>query len=171
MANCATCNKVILFGGSRDGSERFCSSRCRDLANTVRAAATIPAETVREAAEQIRRAACPKCGRRGGLVDLHLSHSVYSLLVITRWKSTPFLSCSPCAKKRQILDLLLSLTLGWWGFPWGLLVTPLQVCRNLIGLLSRETIVSHPSPALEHFVRLRLITQRPAPDLGAGPVA
>ena len=44
---------------------------------------------------------------------------------------------------------------GWWGFPFGLIMTPVQVMRNLAGIFGGPNPAS-PSPALEKLIRRRL---------------
>ena len=52
----------------------------------------------------------------------------------------------------QLGGVVYSLLLGWWGVPWGLVMTPVQVWRNLAGL-RLEAERAHPSPLLETLVR------------------
>ena len=49
-----------------------------------------------------------------------------------------------------------SLALGWWGIPWGLIMTPVQVVRNVTGLISPPDPIE-PSEKLKDFVRLSLV--------------
>jgi hypothetical protein len=163
MAACAVCNKTILFGGERQGDLRFCSKRCAAAGQRFQLAATIPDEQVRGEADAIRRGPCPRCARRNGPVDLHLSHRVYSVIVMTRWSTTPIVSCRPCANGRRALDVLFSLAFGWWGFPWGFLITPMQVFRNIAALLTPEKALTAPSPALERAVRMQLAARLQSP--------
>ena len=158
MATCATCGSTILFGGARDGELRYCSQKCRGSSVLVQLAQRIPADAVRQAAEQVYRGRCPRCGGSGP-VDLHVSYRVVSMLVVTRWSSVPTICCARCGLRKRLLDTLYSLVLGWWGFPWGLLVTPIQVIRNLAGLSLSRRGIQRPSPQLEHAVRLRLAAQ------------
>jgi hypothetical protein len=48
-----------------------------------------------------------------------------------------------------------SLVLGWWGLPWGLLLTPVQIGRNLIGI-ARPPEASKPSAQLEKIIRMNI---------------
>jgi hypothetical protein len=50
---------------------------------------------------------------------------------------------------------LSSLFLGWWGFPWGLILTPVQIGRNLFGLVRSPSSFA-PSAQLERIVRLTI---------------
>jgi hypothetical protein len=52
-------------------------------------------------------------------------------------------------------DSALSLALGWWGFPWGLIVTPVQIARNITGMLKGPDPLA-PSAKLERAVRMNI---------------
>jgi hypothetical protein len=73
---------------------------------------------------------------------------------MTSWVNPQHVCCKRCARKRQAADALFSLFLGWWGFQWGLLMTPVQVIRNLDALARPD--VATPSAQLDKFVRLIL---------------
>ena len=60
--------------------------------------------------------------------------------------------------KSQLTGTFFSLFLGWWGFPWGLLVTPIQMGRNLLGI-ARPPEPSKPSAQLEKIVRMTMASQ------------
>ena len=49
---------------------------------------------------------------------------------------TPQISCRRCGLKSQAAGAAFPLVLGWWGFPWGLVVTPVQIGRNIGGMTS-----------------------------------
>ena len=58
---------------------------------------------------------------------------------------------------RQIA-MLTSAVCGWWGLPWGVVLTPIQIARNLLGFARRE-----PRTATEQFeqvVRRKLAAHR-----------
>lgn len=114
----------------------------------------IPEQTVERYLAQVRTGNCPRC-KGGGPVDVHISYRVWSALVLTSWSSRPAVCCQSCGTKRRVGDTVFSLLLGWWGFPWGLLVTPVQVGRNVVGFF-RSPNLSAPSPALEKVLRLQL---------------
>lgn len=84
-----------------------------------------------------------------------MSHRVWSAIVMTRWSSSLLVSCRKCGVKQQSLSTLSSAVLGWWGFPWGLIMTPVQVIRNLAGLTSSHD-PARPSPQLVQHSRLIL---------------
>jgi hypothetical protein len=91
-------------------------------------------------------------------VDVHKFHQVYSMLVLTRWTSNQQLSCRSCGTKRQLGALFISLVFGWWGIPWGLVLTPVQVTRNIIGMASGPDS-SKPSPELRRVVQIHMGSQ------------
>jgi hypothetical protein len=88
---------------------------------------------IREQVREIHQGNCPRCGASGP-VDLHTSYWVWSALFFTRWGSSPLICCRKCGRTEQIKASLFSLFLGWWGFPWGILMTPFQIIRNLMGI-------------------------------------
>lgn len=168
MASCDSCGSTILFGGVRQGDRRFCNARCQSAGALMQISSSIPEGQVTEAIWRVHQGMCPKC-QGPGPVDVYTSHSVWSALVITRWSSQPQLSCRSCGVKAQLGAAALSLVVGWWGFPWGLLLTPIQVIRNVAGILSPPDAYT-PSPKLERQVRLSLGSQLAQQARASNPV-
>jgi hypothetical protein len=104
--------------------------------------------------EEIFRGNCPKC-RGLGPIDVHKVHQVWSALVLTRWTTTPQVSCRSCATKSQLGGVLFSSVLGWWGFPWGLILTPVQITRNIAGMCKGPDS-SKPSDNLRKLVLVNI---------------
>ena len=154
MTRCAYCGTTILFGGVRDGDFRFCNEKCHQNGHALVAAKEIPQVVVDQHAGEVHRGRCPKC-KGPGPVDVHTSYRVHSLIVYTAWSSIPHICCRSCGVKSQVGDAIRSLLLGWWGIPWGLMMTPIQVGRNIAGVLSgpEET---RPSEKLKQLVRVRI---------------
>ena len=155
MAKCASCGRII-FGGLKDGGKRFCNARCRAGGQIFAAASVLPAEVVDGLATQIHAGSCPKC-KGPGPVDIHVSHRVWSALFLTRWSSSPQISCRRCGLKSQAGNLLFSSLFGWWGIPWGLIFTPVQISRN-IGAMLWPPKAANPSEQLKRVARLQLAT-------------
>jgi hypothetical protein len=155
MAKCANCNKWIIAGGKRDGDLRFCDAKCQEQGALTAVASVVPDQVVNEQAWKIHQGACPKCGGRGP-IDVHTSYRVWSALVMTNWSSRPHVVCRSCGTKARMSDAARSLAFGWWGFPWGLIMTPVQVCRNLKGDAQDPAV---PSLQLQKLVRLNLASQ------------
>ena len=160
MAACGYCNSTIIFGGKREGSLRFCNDKCLHAGRLIQASQQIPESTVLALVQTLHGGTCPKC-HGSGPVDVFKSYRVWSALLITSWKNIPQVSCKRCGTMSQWQSLGFSLLFGWWGFPWGLVMTPVQVGRNIFGLL-RHYDPYRPSPELERIARLQLANRRQA---------
>lgn len=157
MAKCDYCGTTIILGGKKDGNFRFCNDRCREKGYVLSLAKQVPSDVLDRNTEEIFRGNCPRCHSLGP-VDVHKVHRVWSALVLTSWSSTPQVCCRSCATKSQIGGILYSLILGWWGFPWGIFLTPVQITRNLVGLV-RGPDLSRPSDDLRKLILVSLAAQ------------
>ena len=144
MVKCDACGKTILFGGVKGAADgrplRFCSNTCRENWQVSATLGQFPPEAVEKYVAEFHAGTCPRC-QGPGPVDAHPAHSVVSLLIVTRWKTESRLSCRACGTKHQATALASSLLFGWWGFPWGLIMTPVQVTRTAAALFKK------PDPA------------------------
>jgi hypothetical protein len=114
----------------------------------------VPPEHVEIFIQATHAGKCPKCGGRGP-IDVHTSHRVWSLFVLTSFSSRPQVCCDSCARAAMLGDALFCLVCGWWGVPWGLIMTPVQIIRNLVGLVTcRDS--SSPSEQLRPLARVQL---------------
>jgi hypothetical protein len=154
MAKCGYCNSTIIMGGARVGDQRFCNNTCLQNARILAITKNVPADVLERKVEEVWRGNCPKCGSLGP-VDVHKVHEVWSALVLTRWTTRGQVSCRSCATKRQLGGAAFSLAFGWWGFPWGLVLTPVQITRNIIGMSSGPDS-SMPSEELRRSVLVNL---------------
>jgi hypothetical protein len=123
----------------------------------VDAMSAVPRGEIEKNVRAIHEGNCPQCARPGQ-VDVHNCHKVAPMLFATRWSSQPEVCCRRCGLRHQLGSLLYSLLLGWWGFPWGLIVTPLQIARNLRGMLFAPDPRA-ASPSLEKKVAIRLASR------------
>ena len=163
MPSCDCCGARILFGGVRGDEHRYCSDDCAGQAFWVQRGRAIPENEVEQKVRQLHWGPCPKCAGAGP-VDLHVSHWVYSALVFTKYGSRTAVCCRSCARKGHLKDGAFSLLLGWWGFPFGLLLTPLQVLRNLAGATGLSGPGDHePSPQFRRHVASRMAYERAEP--------
>ena len=151
---CAYCDTRILFGGRHYGQFHFCNEACRQAGIRLTVSRQIPDGVVQERVWSVFKGRCPRCGGTGP-VDVHTSHRVYSALVVTSWSNRVAVVCVPCGRRAKLSDAVLSLVLGWWGVPWGFIMTPIQIGRNVAGLL-RHPDVTRPSGRLDRMVRLSL---------------
>jgi hypothetical protein len=154
MAACNACGTTILFGGASVGGARYCNGNCAQRGQMLTVSQQIPSDVVSTSVSQVYRGQCPRC-KGPGPVDVRKSYRVWSALLMTRWSSRQHVSCRSCGVKAQLGDTLFSLVLGWWGFPWGLIMTPVQVSRNLAGMF-RGSSENGPSPELEKAVRITM---------------
>jgi hypothetical protein len=157
MATCAYCGETIVFGGVKAGELRFCNGKCFDKARMLAAAAPVPEEAVADLARQIHSGPCPRC-QGPGPVDVHMAYWVWSALAFTRWGNRQQVSCRGCAAKSQASRLALSAVFGWWGFPWGVFITPVQVCRTAMALAAPPSR-AEPSARLRQVARAYLTAQ------------
>jgi len=65
-------------------------------------------------------------------------------------RSRPLICCRSCGVKSKLGSTAYSALLGWWGFRWGILITPLQIVRNFGGMFTAPD-PSQPSAKLETF--------------------
>src|SRR5262245_24406322 len=125
MAACGSCGTTVLFGGATVGQTRYCNAKCARRGQILAYSQQIAPDVIYNSVSQVHRGACPRC-HGPGPVDVHTSYRVWSALIVTQWQSFQHIACRSCGVKAQIGDGLLSLLLGWWGFPWGLVMTPVQ---------------------------------------------
>jgi len=154
MKRCSYCNSRILFGGVANNGFTFCNQRCHGSGLALMTAQSLPPELIEEHVNKVHSGPCPKCQRQAGPVDAHTLHFVWSALVLTSWSSKPAISCRSCAVKSQIFSTMGSAVLGWWGFPWGLIMTPVQIGRNIAAMCSSQD--RRPSPLLRRLISLNI---------------
>jgi len=169
MAHCAYCGSGILFGGVRQGAVRYCNARCANRGNLLALSYQLPAGVIQEQIFKVHQGRCPKCGGPGP-IDVHMHYRVWSAVILTHWNNLQQISCRGCAVKSQLGSTLYSLLLGWWGFPWGLVMTPVQIFRNLGAAMSSPD-PSRPSDKLERLVRVNIAGQVAAANRPAAPAA
>ncbi|MBN1900712.1 hypothetical protein JW926_05220 [Candidatus Sumerlaeota bacterium] len=157
MAKCAFCGSTIIAGGIKNGELTFCNQDCFDKGVLTQWADMIPAELVERQVRAIHQGICPKCQGKGP-VDVHVSHQVCSFIFKTSWKSTPGICCRSCGIKGRIGDIVYCALLGWWGIPWGLILTLVQIIRNLLGIIFTPN-PAIPSEALYHYVRIDMASR------------
>ncbi len=154
MARCAACGKSILWGGVEDAGLKFCNQKCHQQGFLAIVAGELPAEEVARHAAALSAGPCPRCGRPEP-VELQTAHYIWSAIYVTSWNSRSDLSCRSCGNWRRVRAALSCGLFGWWGFPLGLLGTPVQIGRNFFGLF-QSSQPGQPSPELLNLVRVNL---------------
>ncbi len=154
MAKCDYCGSFLIFSGKKDGNLKFCNDECHAHGYVLNVADQIPADILCENVIEVHSGNCPKCGKAGP-VDVHTSHSIWSAFILSSWKSKPDICCHSCGIKNKIGGMLFSGVFGWWGFPWGIIMTPIQVGRNFFGLFHKPD-PARPSSELENIVKVHM---------------
>ncbi|MBA3929960.1 MAG: hypothetical protein C0521_10290 [Xanthomonas sp.] len=157
---CYSCGTTVAFGGVKDQGFVFCNKQCHvRKAHFLRDIAAVPDKDATAEAQRIKAGRCHHCGKNGG-VDIHRSVFVWSAILITRTQENKLIGCSGCARKKQALDTLGTVALGWWGIPFGLILTPLGLLMNLGQMISSST-KEQPSKYLTQYARERLARSAP----------
>jgi hypothetical protein len=157
MARCNACGNIILFGGIKDFGHTFCNEKCLEAGYLMDVSNQLPWDLVAQSISETHQGSCPRCDGNGP-VDIHTSHWIWSALVLTSWNSKQELCCRSCGVKSILGATLFCGTLGWWGFPWGMAVTPIQIFRNLKALAFPPD-PSKPSGNLEQVVRMHVASR------------
>ena len=154
MKKCEVCGALILFGPVRSGKHAYCSYECRDSGDFAQETRLVDDDSADAVALKINIGNCSKCGGPGP-VDVQFSHTVWSAFFVTSYKSTPEVCCGKCGRMSKLKAILFSFGLGWWGFPFGLIITPVQIGRNLVGMFWGP-VQGAPSPDLSPFAKVML---------------
>lgn len=78
----------------------------------------------------LRTIPCPYCRNPNKKINATVTHTVQSFLIVTTSKKAIKIGCPDCLEKQNNDAILSSAILGWWGFPWGIIKTPIYIWRN-----------------------------------------
>lgn len=162
MRRCDACNLWVLLSDLEDGDYRYCSEACLETGPVYPRSRQLPAVDVRLKALKMVGGRCPRC-QGPGPVELRSSYRVWSMIVLTHWSSRQQVACRRCGLIAQLRGLASSALLGWWGLPLGVLMTPVQIVRNLLAML-RVPDPQQPSPGLLRCASLELAQERIAAE-------
>ena len=154
MKRCDNCGTVVMFGGERWGGRRFCCEACVQTAITSSYSEDIPEDIVMQHAMTLREGPCPQCGGEGPN-DFHSAWSVFSFLIMTFHAKKEIFGCRWCGLKHKMTYFVFTGLFGWWGIPWGLLMTPFFEIANLFGML-RGVPADGPSEELKQLALTQL---------------
>lgn len=82
---------------------------------------------------------CPICGKYKGMIDITRKCSVISVLVYTGYYRILICGCKDCLRKKIKRTMIISLILGWWGFPFGPIRTIQSIFYNLKKIKETKT--------------------------------
>jgi len=163
MAACDYCNKNFNLFGVHENGYSFCSANCRNRAQELlKSLDRFPPQEIESYIERVHAGPCAQCGGPGP-VDLHHSYRIYSVILLTSWSTRNHFVCAACARKEELKSLGYSALLGWWGFPFGLVLTPVQIIRNIASLAGGAD-PQHASPRLRKILMLNLARQAALPN-------
>ena len=148
---CPTCGLSVLWGGVKHNGKKYCSQKCFEEDAVNRIAETIPENEVENRVNEIHSGVCPLCGESGP-IDVHKSYFIYSIILFTSYRTNLHLSCRSCARKEQLKYLFISALAGWWGIPFGILITPIMLLMGLVSLFITPN-PGNPSKALVLMTR------------------
>ena len=136
-----SCGQAFWVSDAEVGTRVLCPTCGLEIV----AAGEEGAAPVRERAEPKvtvpERIACRLCDADGA-VPVEMMR-VISFVVITspkRWRET---LCPSCARRRLLVETMITTFCGWWGLPFGLVFTPLAIALNLRSL-SRHSDLRGP---------------------------
>jgi hypothetical protein len=152
---CDFCGRSARFSRVKDEGQKFCSKTCLLNARLMEASVDIPEQAIAKRAMEIRDGACPSCQRLESHVEVRKSYWVWSALVLTRWGTSAKVCCTRCGIQSNLGSILYCLSLGWWGIPWGIFITPVQIIAN-VGAMFRRIDPTQPSEELIQATRLQL---------------
>lgn len=155
LPTCAICRKwLVPMEGKKLGGQVFCSDKCMSAGPVMQLAHSLPDDAIQQLVQKARNGTCPNCRQKRGPVDIHNSHTITSVLIISTWSTDKQVSCTPCARKKQLGAIVHCILLGWWGLPWGIFGTPIQVVRNIVCMVKSRNVAGKPSRAFEQFIRV-----------------
>lgn len=137
MASCAHCGTVIVFGGIREGGDRFCREQCHrafranetELSLYAECERKVVDDSIRAEAVALHSGSCPLCGGQGP-IDGHESSWVISVPFYHNVKRNIDICCEGCAHKTNFKASIITLFLGWWSIS-GAIQTAIVLVRNL----------------------------------------
>ena len=158
LQQCANCGNVILFGGIKHGSLRYCNAKCYEAIRLVNSTFHVSEKEVEDALTTFHQGDWPRCGGPGP-VDYHFSYRIMSFLAVTRFETMSTIACQSCAKSAKLKHFFTTLFIGWWG-P-GFIFTPFYLCKNLYCLMY-PIPADVPSDVLREYIRLNIARQKAA---------
>jgi hypothetical protein len=162
---CDYCDSSARFSSVLDGGQRFCSTDCLVYARLMEISEDISPADILAEAQAIKRGACPVCQQSKSRIEVRTSYRVWSALVFTQWSRRALICCHSCGRIANAEAAAFSTLLGWWGLPWGLIMTPVQVVSNIAEMF-RSRSEPEPSPELLQAARIELAAKRHNPRGG-----
>jgi len=154
-SECDFCGSSARFSAILDEGQRFCSKTCLRNARLLEVSEEIPKETVFQHACEIKESPCPLCNKSTSKTEVRHYYRVYSVGILTSWTKKRHICCLSCGRKMNFWSLVFCTLFGWWGVPWGLIITPAQIIANIAEMFKPRS-GSAPSEDLILAARLDL---------------
>ena len=129
--------------------------RNRNLSETlisgIEAQLKVPTEDeLKEYCSVVQSADCPKCKTKTQKLNAIVLNEVVSFLILTTSSKSIKIACPDCLEKLKNNANFKTATLGWWGFPWGVIRTIQALINN--SKMSKQIACSGPNDILKSFV-------------------
>jgi hypothetical protein len=154
-SECDFCGSSARFSALLDGGQRFCSKNCLRNARLMEVSEDISEETIFQHACRIKESPCPLCQQLSSKTEVRRYYRVWSIGILTSWVKRTHICCLSCARKTNFGSLIFCTLFGWWGIPWGLIITPAQIFANISEMFKSRS-ESPPSEELIQAARLDL---------------
>lgn len=93
---------------------------------------------------------CPRCCSTDRPLNATLTSKVLSMLVLTTWHKQFAIACPSCLDKLNRDASNITVLLGWWGLPWGVIRTIRALNSNR--KMAQTNHVPYPNELLKAFV-------------------
>ena len=157
VATCINCDYEIMVGEDiltvvENGREMsFCDEECYGELIGRRHAHDVPEAIVEEIVFKVHQGACVMCGGNGP-IDIFETNYIVSFILGALVDKNEYICCHRCGQKKKILSIFWCTLLGWWSIPTGILMTPVQIAKNIRGLFTPKKMDA-PSDELFEFVQ------------------
>src|SRR5258706_4353758 len=141
MAICDFCGASHRGEHASVGTLRFCTQSCADRGRILQTLDLFPSSAINSYVENTRSGRCAECGAQAPS-NIHKSYRVYSVLIYTSWKTLIHYCCQRCGRGHQGSSIVFSGLFGWWGFPFGILLTPWLIFKNIVEMTHRDDTAS-----------------------------
>ena len=152
---CDFCSSSARFSALLDEGQRFCSKACLRNARLLEVSEDISKEEILSHAFSIKKGTCPECQQAGSKTEVRRYYRVWSVGIFTQWTNRAHICCHSCGRKTNLGSIVFCTLFGWWGIPWGVIMTPAQILANITEMF-KPLADPAPSEALLQAARLDL---------------
>lgn len=152
---CDFCGSSARFSALLDEGQRFCSKACLRNARLLEVSEDISKEEIHDHALRIKNSACPECHQSSSKTEVRRCYRVWSVGIFTQWTNRTHICCHSCGRKTNLGSLMFCALFGWWGIPWGIIMTSAQILANVTEMF-KPLANPAPSEALIQAARLDL---------------